>query len=125
MVTLDSDVSAPGLLSDSVMYALVVGQADVVAGADPSVAPPNKVALLSCIVLTLEPNRPKVYAPTTSAKTSVPAMRMIVAITGVTPFLPFLTLSLFMKQSALEAYNIHWEVQVLILHPAYRYGFKV
>ena len=58
----------------------------------------------SVIVFTFEPKRPNVYAPTTNASTSVTAMSMIVAMTGVIAFLLFfsLRLILFMIQPVFD-----------------------
>ena len=51
------------------------------------------------MVFTFEPKRPNVYAPTTSAKTRVPAIKMIVAMTGVTPLLLLFILRVFVFMS--------------------------
>src|SRR5487761_1111736 len=97
-VSAETYVPPPGLLN--VIAKLAPGEAAKV------LLPEDKFAAVSWTFFTLEPNRPNVYAPTTSAKTSVPAIRMIVAITGVIPFLRFLKLSLFMETKAFEAHII-------------------
>src|SRR5579883_2639314 len=85
-VSADISVVAAGLFNISWKFAPAHAAPVLAAAAGPDV----RIAEFSWICLTLEPNRPNVYAPTTSAKTRVPAIRMIVAMTGVTPFLLFL-----------------------------------
>ncbi len=79
-------VAEPGLFSARLRLEVAVAAPD-------AETPPYNVAEASVTVFTLEPKRPKVYAPTTSAKTRVAAIRIIVAMTGVTALDFRLTLS--------------------------------
>jgi hypothetical protein len=76
---------APGLLSINRMFAPAQGEEPATAA-----VPEERIKFVTVMPFTLLPKRLKVYDPTTSDKTIVAAMSIIVAMIGVTALLPFL-----------------------------------